>query len=763
MEPSRITPSFGETRSARSDAGAIRLFAIVRWQYQLALLSVAFLLLIAAPVARAAGGPPALLGLPSASDVARFALDAQLPEPGVVRHRPVTVNFQDVAPESGPPTQISVDLFDGASVTLDLDRIETRGPNNYTWYGRVQGHPKGYAILTVVNGQMAGAIELGDTGSRPSGSYQIHGRSDGLHVIRQIEQSAFPPDHPPGGGDQPAPISSKRDLFGASSDSGSLSEAFVPKADSGSTVDVMVVYSNQTAVAAGSAIGAQIQQAVDTANLVYANSGITMRLRLVNYQQVNYNESGDYPTDLNWVNSNAGVASLRNTFGADLVSMFVESAQYCGYGWIGPSAGSAFTVVNRGCASGNYSLPHEIGHNFGARHDVYTDSTTSPYSYGHGYVDCTEGWRDVMAYPSQCGGTRIPYFSNPNMTYGSPPDPLGISTTSDVARVHNQNAVTVANFRLSTTGGSGGTCTYAFSPTSASFSASGSSGSFTVTTGSGCAWSTSSSVSWLAITAGSGTSGNGTLYYSVAANGGLARSGSIIIGGQVFTVNQASGCSYGLSPTSASVAAAGGSGSTTISAGASCAWNAASSASWLTVSSAGSGTGSATIAYVAAVNTGAARSANLTVGGATFLVTQGAAVTSSAAAAATLSASQIQFGNQQVGKKSRSHSVTLTNSGGGTLTITSLTAGGANPADFARSGSCAVNTALAGGQSCTLQYVFAPAAAGARSATLDVGTTASTVTLSLTGTGTTPRVHLKTAGDEIQATVGGTSEAISTE
>ena len=59
----------------------------------------------------------------------------------------------------------------------------------------------------------------------------------------------------------------------------------------------MVVYSNQTAAAAGTAIGAQIQQAVDTANLVYANSGITTRLRLVHYEQVNYNESGDFPTD----------------------------------------------------------------------------------------------------------------------------------------------------------------------------------------------------------------------------------------------------------------------------------------------------------------------------------------------------------------------------------------------------------------------------------------------------------------------------------
>ncbi|HEV2041612.1 MAG TPA: choice-of-anchor D domain-containing protein, partial [Casimicrobiaceae bacterium] len=712
---------------------------VFHWQWQLAILCVAFLFMTAGSPARAAGGPPALVGSPSASDVARFSQNAQQPGPGVVRHKPVSVNFQSLTTKAGPATQISVELFDGATIVLDLDRVETRSIGNYTWYGRIEGHPKGHAILTVVNGQMAGAIELGETGSQPGGSYQIQARADGLHVLRQIEQSAFPPDHPSGAGHPLSPTSAKKAAFGPSSDSADWSKALTitkaltvaATADSGSTIDVMIVYSNQTAVAAGSAIGAQIQQAVDTANTVYTNSGITTRLRLVDYEQVNYNESGNIDTDLMWLTSDATVASLRNTYGADLVGMFTELGGYCGSSWMGPSANYAFSVINRGCSSGNYSYPHEVGHLFGARHDTYVDSSTTPYAYGHGYVDCVEGWRDVMAYPSQCGGTRIPYLSNPNMTYGSPPDPLGTTATADNVRVHNQNAVTVANFRLTTTGGG---CTYALSPTSVSFGASAGSASFSVTAGTGCAWNTAVSGSWLTIGAGSGTTDSGTLNYSVAANGGLARAGTIIVGGKVFTVNQVAGCSYSLSPTSASVAAAGGSGTTTLSAGASCAWNATSSASWLTVSSASSGSSSATITYAVGVNTGVARSANLTLGGVTFVVTQ-AATSTAVPAIATLSALQIQFANQQVGNPNKTKSVTLTNSGGGTLTISSLVSGGANPTDFIRSGTCAVSSALAGGQSCTLQYAFSPTAAGARSATLNVGTTASIVTLSLTGTG----------------------------
>jgi hypothetical protein len=398
---------------------------------------------------------------------------------------------------------------------------------------------------------------------------------------------------------------------------------------------------------------------------------------------------------------------------------------------MGPSSSYTFAVVNRGCSSSNYSFPHEVGHLFGSRHDVYVDSSMSPYAYGHGYVNCAQGWRDVMAYPTQCGGTRIAYLSTPNLTYGSPPDPLGSASTADNVRVHNQNAVTVANFRLATTGNG---CTYTLSPTSASMGAAGGSASFSVTAGAGCAWNLATSASWLTIGASSGTTASGILYYSAAANAGLARTATITVGGQVFTVNQAAGCTFSLSPSSASFAAAGGGGTTTLSTGAGCAWSVASSASWLTVTSATSGTGGATISFAASSNTGTTRSANLTIGGATLLATQTSSGTKPPAVA-VFSASQLQLGNVQVGRTGKSKGVTLTNSGSGTLTIASMTAGGANPGDFKRTGTCVVNTALAAGASCTVYYAFSPTAKGARAATLAIGTNAGTLSLSLAGTG----------------------------
>src|SRR5204862_3928575 len=94
-----------------------------------------------------------------------------------------------------------------------------------------------------------------------------------------------------------------------------------------------------------------------------------------------------------------------------------------------------------------------------------------------------------------------------------------------------------------------------------------------------------------------------TVNYTVAANTGSARSGSLTVGGQTVTVTQGSGCSFGVSPTSASPAAAGGAASVSVTAGAGCTWTAVSTAAWITVTSGASGTGNGTVNYTAAHNT----------------------------------------------------------------------------------------------------------------------------------------------------------------
>jgi len=160
-------------------------------------------------------------------------------------------------------------------------------------------------------------------------------------------------------------------------------------------------------------------------------------------------------------------------------------------------------------------------------------------------------------------------------------------------------------------------CSYIVSPGLASVPAAGGSASFTVTAGTGCAWTAAAAQSWTVVAGGSG-SGNGTVSVTVAANTSTSnRTGTVSVQGQTFTITQAGAapdCSYGVSPTSASVPATGGSGEVTVSTGSGCTWAVVSSQTWLVPAATG-GTGNARFAFTVKSNNGtASRSAKLTVG-----------------------------------------------------------------------------------------------------------------------------------------------------
>jgi len=186
--------------------------------------------------------------------------------------------------------------------------------------------------------------------------------------------------------------------------------------------------------------------------------------------------------------------------------------------------------------------------------------------------------------------------------------------------------------------GAGG-CTYAINPGVASTTASGGTGSVLVTAGATCTWTATANEDWLSIASGASSmtsagssiasggssmtsAGSNTVAYSVSPNTGAARTGTLTVAGQPFTVTQASSCGYSLSATSANAAAAGGSGALNVTAGVGCSWTAWSSASWITVASGASGSGNGTIGYSVSANTGTARSGTLNIAGQTFTINQ---------------------------------------------------------------------------------------------------------------------------------------------
>lgn len=131
-------------------------------------------------------------------------------------------------------------------------------------------------------------------------------------------------------------------------------------------------------------------------------------------------------------------------------------------------------------------------------------------------------------------------------------------------------------------------------------------------------------------------------------------------------------------------------------------------------------------------------------GDSTFMSSTSPAQTLTVQWIVTLSPQSLSFGNQPVGIPSASQSVTLTNTGNITLTITSIAVTGTNSGDFTETNNC--GSSVAATASCAINVIFNPIASGARSASVTITDNASgsPQSFSLTGTGVAPAVTLST-------------------
>jgi sugar lactone lactonase YvrE len=173
-----------------------------------------------------------------------------------------------------------------------------------------------------------------------------------------------------------------------------------------------------------------------------------------------------------------------------------------------------------------------------------------------------------------------------------------------------------------------GACLFSLSPTSFTVGVASGTRSVALSVAAGCAWTATSSVSWMSLVPGS-SSGTGSATVVIFFSENTAqqvRSGVVTIAGiPVIVTQDAAVCTYAINPTSANVSAAGASGSVTVTAPPGCAWIATSSVTFITITSGQSGTGMGTLFYTVAPNTGAsspARSGTLTIAGLTFTVNQ---------------------------------------------------------------------------------------------------------------------------------------------
>ncbi|MDM8537498.1 M12 family metallo-peptidase, partial [Desulfobacterales bacterium HSG17] len=330
-----------------------------------------------------------------------------------------------------------LNLFQNSEYMTFRTRIEERGDSDFTWYGDIDDGEFGNAIFVVHNDSLTGIVNAKDN------LYVIKSIGDGKHVIIRQDTSKFPPDS------HLAENIVSKDKRTIDSRSG----------NDNSVITVLVAYTEATAQASDN-ISSLIRLAVDEANQSYRNSNISLRLELVHSYQVNYTETGT-TEDLNrFTHSNDKymneVHELRNSYHADICILLVNRGRYAGVAWLNfnsrPELG--FGVVLHQYAAGYYTFAHEIGHIQGARHNPEADDETYPFPYGHGYLNTGKDWRTIMSYdsPNCLGGScrRIPYWSNPNISYESVT--TGTASTHNNARVLNETASAITNFRISESG-----------------------------------------------------------------------------------------------------------------------------------------------------------------------------------------------------------------------------------------------------------------------------------------------------------------------
>lgn len=312
------------------------------------------------------------------------------------------------------------------------------------------------------------------------------------------------------------------------------------------------------------------------------------------------------PADMSLVPTGTTTWMDSNNLAAIVVDFRASSDYYWSYiyRWI-PNAGVGTCV-------GVCSLSSP-GQNFGANGGSGSVGLTASSSWD---VVVSDGWVKVTSATSGNGNATVTYTVDPNT---GPPR----STVIIIG------GLPYTIFQGATNSGTGPSCTYSISPTSMQAAATGASGSVAVAAAAGCSWSTTPGPSWITFTGATSGSGNGTVSLSVAANTDAARTGTVTIAGQTFTVNQAAGtsstgstctgtCTIGSPGTT--ISAKGG--PVTISVTSDGQWSANSPVSWVQITSGKNGNGNGSVTVSVSPNTGPPRDGTITIAGIPYTIHQ---------------------------------------------------------------------------------------------------------------------------------------------
>ena len=485
-------------------------------------------------------------------------------EPATMRSRVVGVDTQQVTAARLGQETLRLNLFDDAAVAVQIDRVRpTR--SGYFITGRPEGFEWGEVRL-VVNGP----VTVG-TVVTPEGKYTIRYGGAGRHVIRQIDPSAEPPLHDdlesPLLSGEPQNVSPATSVASfLRSESGTVDELPDRPTEDGSGIRILVVYTPAFQAAQGGAAGvsALIDLMIHAANGAFEISDVrNVRLVLAHSALVDYVETETSENKVRLSRSDDGymdeVHALRNEHAADLVHLLTRYVRgpagissVIGYESLFFADAGAFAIT---AVDSEDVFTHEIGHQFGLRHDRYVDYLVHTiYPYAFGYINdrafeagapATTRWRTIMAYPDQCEAAdfHCPHllrFANPEQTHLG--DPLGVAADdsrrgiegpADARLTIEKTAPWVGSYRSEA-------CTEFVVRTATPLAPlDGGEVVVNVETTPGCLWEASSQSGFLTIASGARHAGRGTMGVFIEPNDtGEERIGKVTVAGTTVEIRQ---------------------------------------------------------------------------------------------------------------------------------------------------------------------------------------------------------------------------------
>ena len=377
-----------------------------------------------------------------------------------IHSRPVQVDLTLLGLADGKGAQsgqpLMLNLFPEITYTAVPFLVDSSAPGKLTWQGTIDGVSGGKAIIAVSGEAAAGTVQVDGR------LFQLGYIGNGRYLITEAGPNEPMPEHQPvvlaeGNAGRPTL---------PSSDGVEKAEVYeIVNADDGSVIDVLVAYTPQARANRGGTAGinALIDLAIAETNQAYQNSQINTRLNLVLAAETNYSESGDIFVDLTRFQKKSDgymdeVHGWRESVKADMVSLISFDKGFCGVAYLMTGLSHdfedlAFSVVHVGCATGNYSFGHELGHNMGAAHDR-ANASASLFDYSFGYQAPDRAFRTIMSYNCPTPGCpRIQYFSNPWVSFAGQPTGIDFGSNpangADNARSINNARFTVANWRVS--------------------------------------------------------------------------------------------------------------------------------------------------------------------------------------------------------------------------------------------------------------------------------------------------------------------------